>query len=337
MPGALSDRPALWWLVVASLLLISLIGCAGRTPEVIVYTSVDQLHSEPVLEAFEEETGIRVRAVYDTEATKTTGLVSRLAAEREQPQADVFWSSEIAQTLWLQDEGILAAYHSPTAGDIPDAYKDPEGYWTGVGLRARILLVNTDLLPQERWPDSVFGLLDPAWQPGETGLANPLFGTTATHAAALYAALGPEEARVYFEALRDSGARVVDGNSVVRDMVANGDLLAGLTDTDDAHPALRAGKPVRVIYPDQDSLGTLLIPNTVALVAGGPNREEGQALIDFLLSSEVEKMLGEAGFFFASIRTVGNESPILDMVVDWNQVAEQMEAAKADMREIFLR
>jgi iron(III) transport system substrate-binding protein len=324
--------------IIGLLVLLSLAGCSIRPqPTVVVYTSVDQPYSEPVLKMFEDRMGIRARAIYDTEATKTTGLVSRLIAERDQTQADVFWSSEIAQTLWLQEQGVLAPYVSPVASDIPTAYRDPNNYWTGLGLRARILFVNTDLVPKEKYPNSIFDLLDPGWQQGEVGLANPLFGTTATHAAALYAALGADDARGYFEALRDQGTHVVDGNSVVRDMVANGDLKVGLTDTDDAYAAVRQGKPVEVIFPDQEGMGTLLIPNTVALIAGGPNPEQGRALIDYLLSRDVEKALIEAGFFYDSVRSADEVSGVVDMEVVWAEVASQVELAKSDMREIFLR
>ncbi len=327
-----------WSRLVGLLIVLFAAGCAAKqSPSVIVYTSVDQPYSEPVLKAFEEQTGIRVLAIYDTEAAKTTGLVSRLMAERRRPQADVFWSSEIAQTLWLKEQDVLAPYASPVATDIPATYRDPDNYWTGVGLRARILLVNTDRLSPTEYPDSIYDLLSPRWQGGEVGLANPLFGTTATHAAALYSVLGVDEARSYFQALRDQGVRVLDGNSVVRDQVASGDLAAGLTDTDDAYVAVRQGRPVEIVFPDQDGLGTLLIPNTVALIAGAPHPRQGQALIDFLLSREVEDLLMEREFLCASVRAAKDLPNVVPMSVSWVEVACHLDRAKSDMKEIFLR
>ncbi|MDI7277711.1 MAG: iron ABC transporter substrate-binding protein, partial [Anaerolineae bacterium] len=74
-------------------------GCRGREQTVVVYTSRDQLYAEPILKGFERDTGIRVRAVYDTGATKTVGLTNRLLAEKDHPQADVFWNSEVARTI----------------------------------------------------------------------------------------------------------------------------------------------------------------------------------------------------------------------------------------------
>ena len=318
-------------------LLLVLVACAARpTQIVVVYTSVDQPYAEPIFKAFEQQSGIRVLAVYDTEAAKTTGLVSRLMAERVKPQADVFWSSEIAQTLWLQGQGLLAAYQSPKAADLPAGFRDPQGYWTGLGYRARVIIVNTERVSPSDYPEKLTDLLDPKWGPGEVGLANPLFGTSATHAAALYAAWGSQPALDFFQQLKDRGVRIVDGNSVVRDMVANGDLKLGLTDTDDANTAIQAGKPVVMIFPDQAGMGTLAIPNTVALVAGGPNRAAGQALVDYLLSSAVETQLKQVGFLYGSLRTQAAQGPVV-MKVDWAAVAEQVEPAKRDLQGLFLR
>lgn len=98
--------------------LVLLLGACGKqTPprEVVIYTSVDQVFSEPVLKEYEQKTGVRVRAVYDVEAAKTTGLVTRLQAEKDRPQADVFWNNEFAQTIGLQESGILSPYVSPSA------------------------------------------------------------------------------------------------------------------------------------------------------------------------------------------------------------------------------
>lgn len=327
------------WLGLVGLVSLSLLaGCVtSAPPQVVLYTSVDQPYSEPILHSFESQTGVRVRTIYDTEATKTTGLVSRLMAERNRPQADVFWSSEIAQTLWLQEQRVLARYNSPATQNIPAAYRDPEGYWTGMGLRARILLVNTSLVPVGEYPDSIYDLLDPKWLPGEVGLANPLFGTSATHVAALYAALGPSKARAYFETLQDRGVRIVDGNSVVRDMVANGDLKVGITDTDDAYAAVSQGKPVKVIFPDQDQLGTLLIPNTIALIDKGPNPEQAKKLIDFLLNPQIEETLVQQGFLYSPVRSTSHNPNVIGMNVPWARVASQASQSKADMKEIFLK
>jgi iron(III) transport system substrate-binding protein len=320
-------------------------GCVSAESVVVVYTSVDQVYAEPILEEFEEATGITVQAVYDVEATKTTGLVNRLIAEKDRPLADVFWSGEFMQTLLLEQEGVLAPYTSPAAADIPAQYCDPEGYWAGMGGRARILLVNTDLLSPGEFPDSIADLADDTFPGDEIAIAYPMFGTSATHAAALYATWGPDEARSFYETLQARGVRVVDGNSVVRDLVAGGEVSVGLTDTDDACRAVEDGKPVAIIVPDQEEggLGTLMIPTTVALIANGPHQEEGKALVDFLLAKETEQRLMEIGWIQVSTRlesgaAPGMESgPIRGMEVTLSEVSDQLQPASSDLAGIFIR
>ncbi|MHC4308287.1 MAG: LptM family lipoprotein [Planctomycetota bacterium] len=64
-------------------------GCGQKdTNEVVVYVSEDQVFSEPILKEFETDTGIRVKAVYDTEETKSTGVMNRLIAEKGNPRGD---------------------------------------------------------------------------------------------------------------------------------------------------------------------------------------------------------------------------------------------------------
>lgn len=314
-------------------------------PEVVIYTSVDQIYSEPVLDKFEAETGIKVKAVYDVEAAKTTGLVNRLIAEKGNPLADVWWNGEIAQTILLKEEGVLTPYSSPEANGIPSEYIDPDDYWIGFGGRARVLLVNTELIREEDYPDSIYDLTSGEYIGEEIGFAYPIFGTTATHVAALYALIGEEEAVQYFTDLKESGVRVLDGNGVVRDLVADGELVMGLTDTDDSIGAIKRGAPVEMVFLDQgpDQMGTLKIPNTVAMVNGGPNREEAEILIDYLLSEETVGDLIDSGWFQLPLRELGVDQEYFDassvkgMDINYVDIYGFIEQAKKEMAEIFVR
>ena len=150
-------------LIPALVFVLAALSCAqSNASTVVLYTSLDQPISEPIVREFEAQTGIRVLASYDVEAAKTTGLVGRLAAERGNPRADVFWSSEYAQTLLLKDGGLLASYDSPEAAGIPDIFRDPDRYWTGFAARARVIQVNTKLVPEQQFPRSLFDLVNPA-------------------------------------------------------------------------------------------------------------------------------------------------------------------------------
>lgn len=316
--------------------------CEKKRPEVVLYTSLDRIFSEGILEKFESRTGITVKSVYDIEAAKTTGLVNRLIAEKNNPRADVFWNSEIARTLILKNKGILEPYKSISAQNIPAQFKDANGYWTGFAARARVLIYNKIFLGGDAVPKSIFDLTDKRFK-GKAAMANPLFGTTATHAAALFVYLGDAAAMKYFIELKANEAMIVPGNAACKDRVAAGDAYVGMTDTDDANTAIKDGKPVVVIYPDSEGIGTLLIPNTLALIKGGPNSENGKKLMDFLLSEEVESLLAFSGSVQMPVRdgvkkpdSMPDFSSIKPMRVDYEKVAEKMATAEKFLQELFI-
>jgi iron(III) transport system substrate-binding protein len=328
----------------ALLCLVALGAWAEPTPQqVVVYTSLDQVFSEPILREFEGQTGIEVKAVYDVEASKTTGLVNRLIAEQRRPRADVFWNSEVGRTLLLKDRGVLAPYQSPSAADIPEQFKDPDGWWTGFAARARVLIYNKTLLGDADLPKSIFDLTEPAWK-GRVALAYPLFGTTATHVAAWYAVLEAERTEEYLRALKANEIVIVDGNATSRDVVVQGELPLGFTDTDDANVAIQAGEPVGMIFPDKDGLGTLMIPNTVALIAGAPHPDAGRRLIDYLLSREVESRLAFSESMQIPVRPgvakpdhVPDYNEVRAMDVSYRAIADNMERGARFCRALFTR
>jgi len=335
-------------IVLACFSLIILIG-GGSTgycdsaKEVVVFTALDQVFSEPILKDFEKGTGIAVKAVYDIEATKTTGLVNRLIAEKKNPQCDVFWNNEVIKSIILKRKGILTPYISPASVDIPVHFKDKKGYWTGFAARARVLVINTDFVDKNQHPNSIFNLTDSKWK-GKISIANPLFGTTSTHVAALFSYLGKNRAKQYFKDLKKNQINIADGNSVVKDRVGAGELNAGFTDTDDVNMGLISGMPLRAVYPDKRGLGTLLIPNTVSLIANCPNPNEGKQLIDYLLSKEVEKKLAFCPSVQMPLRAdvpIPNNfisiAQIKTMKVDYAKVADEMEYAVNFVQNLFIR
>jgi iron(III) transport system substrate-binding protein len=265
----------------------------GATRQVTVYVSTDRVFSEPVLREYEKRSGVTVNAVYDTEETKSTGLANRLLAERARPQADVFWSNEPVRTLVLKSRNVLAPYKSPSAEGIPSVLVDPDGYWTGFSARIRVIAYNSTLVTPGDAPTSIFDLADPKWR-GQVAIADPRFGSTSFHVAALYALAGDEKMDDFFRRLKANGVRVVDGNSVVRDLVARGEVKVGLTDTDDVNVALENGQPIAMVLPDRDGFGVPVMPNMVSLIADAPHPDEARRLVDYLLSADVERQLAQS-------------------------------------------
>ncbi len=304
-----------------------------RNPgEVVVYTSVDDVFARPVAEAFQKETGVAVRLVPDTEETKSTGLLNRLIAEKNRPQADVFWSGDPVRAAILKKQGVAAPYRSPQAEGLPPRFSDPEGYWTGFSARARVIIYNTEGVAAGDEPRSVMDLADARYQ-GRACLANPLFGTTSMHAAALFAVLGEEGAKRFFDEFLANGGQLASSNGDVRRLVADGRCAIGVTDTDDANVARIEGKPIEIVYPDADGMGTLIIPNAAVLIANGPNPERGKQFIDYLLRPQTEEALAKSAAAQIPLRD-GVPAPagvvtldrIQTMDVDYTTLADRLEA-----------
>ena len=331
--------------VILRLLCFSIIwtpcSCGKPERQVVLYTSVDSFIAEPIVRDFEKASGIRVVMLGDTEASKTTGLVNRLIAEKASPRCDVFWNSELVRTVILKDQGVLEPYVSPSAAEIPSEFKDKGGFWHGFAARARVIIYNRNLLRDREIPQSLADFADPRWR-GRLCMASPMFGTTTAHMAAVINAMGPEPASELFRRMKENEVALVPGNSVVKELVARGEFAAGLTDTDDAWEAIQSGRPVAMLYPDQAGLGTLVIPNSVALVKGARHPAEAKELIDYLLSKAVEKRLAFSPSRNMPVRE-GVEHPaevksiaeIQRMPCDFEQLARKHESSSEILKDAF--
>lgn len=220
-------------------------------------------------------------------------MTNRLISEKDNPRADVFWSGEPVRPVLLKIKGLTTPYVSSAAADISTIYKDTEGHWTGFSARARIILYNSSLVSMDERPLSILDLAKPKWR-DQVAIANPLFDTTSVHVAALFIILGDEKARRFMNDLKTNGVKIASSNSEVRRLVASGEVKVGITDTNDANVAVRDGSAVKIVYPDESGMGTLIMPNMVCLMKNSPNKENGKKLIDYLVSSEVEKSLAFA-------------------------------------------
>jgi len=320
------------WLI----LVFVLSGCGDGKPknEVVLFCAQDQHFAEPILAEFEKQTGIKVQARYDSEAAKTVGLTTRLIARKDHPECDVFWNNEIAQTYVLHNQGVLENWTPGAAAGIPGGFKDSKGAWTGFAARARVILYNTELVKPEDAPKTLQDLVHPRFK-NKVAIARPIFGTTLTHAAALFEAWGEDKAKDWFRALKANGVKIAAGNALARDLVVRGECAVCLTDTDDANGAFLKKAPVALVYPDSDGQGTLVIPNTVMLIKSGPHPEQAKKLIEYLLSAEVEARLAKGESAQMPLRPgVAGPGELFDlskikaMPADWDKISQRFDAVK---------
>jgi len=309
----------LWALLVAgviSAVLLPILASRlrGKSNQVIVYCAQDQVYAQDIFAEFEKQTGLKIRAVYDSEATKTLGLANRLLAERAHPQCDVFWGNEEMRTWQLASQNV---------------FRETNG-WRAFGYRSRRVVINTNHLTFQSAPHSLLELTNQIWR-GKVALAYPQFGTTAAHFHALRQLWGDQAWQRWCRGLASNKPFLLDGNSMVVRIVGKGDAWAGLTDSDDIASGQREGLPVAACPMDEE---TLLIPNTVAITANGPHPAPAQRFFDYLQTPGVATRLIAAnaleGYSMSEVATPS-------LKVDWPLALRDLQTVTENLNQIFLR
>ena len=263
---------------------------SDREP-LVVYCAHDSVYADGVLRRFEERTGIPVAIRYDTEATKSLGLVELLLREKADPRCDVFWNNQLLGTIQLQEAGVLHPYRGPGCERIPAQFRDPEGHWTGFSARLRVWIVNTEKMKPDR--AEIEKRLSEE-DLSRVAVAKPLYGTTLSHYAVLWRHLGGDALKEMHAEARRRKICEVAGNAHVKNLVAAGVCDFGLTDTDDFFAAKDEGGPVAMLPYQFGDGRSICIPNTVAVIKGTRRAEEAARLVDFLVSEECEIALAHS-------------------------------------------
>lgn len=331
------------------LALLAAAGCPRSQPRVVLYCAQDEDFAKELLQTFRERTGLEAVPKFDTEAGKSVELYVELVQEKTRPRCDVFWNNEILSTIRLQRQGMLEPYASPSAKPYPASCHPEDQSWHAFAARPRILIVNPKLVKEADRPRSILDLTKPEWK-GRVAMANPLFGTTATQAACLFEVLGKEKAEDFYRGLHKNGVQVAPGNRQVAAWVGEGRAAVGLSDPDDAFEEMHDHPDgVALVFPDRDApkdgrMGTLFIPNTVAIVKGGPNAEGARKLVDYLLSAEVETKLAQGPSHQVPLnpevkatlpKEMETPATIKTMDVDWGKAADLWDQAQAFLRTEF--
>ena len=320
--------------------LIAFTACGNQSSKksVTIYVSEDQVFSQPILKDFEKETGIKVNAIYDTEESKSTGVMNRLIAEKNNPQADVYWANEPIRAEVLRQKDILAPYKSPNATGIPNNFIEKNYFWTGFSARVRVLIVEKKL---DSKPHSIFDYTQTKYK-GKAVIANPLFGTTTTHIAALFELLGDEKAKAFLTQLKENKVAISTSNGESADFVALGNYAFSLVDSDDAISRIKAKKEVSILYPDQgkEDIGAFVVPNVAMMINHAPHPNLAKKLIDYLLSKKSEEKLAFADCAQIPLHKdvpmpsyIKPINQIKTMPVDFSKVAQKMLTIQPYLKE----
>ena len=290
-------------------LLILLVGCGSKRDSLTIYTSQDQVYAEPILRDFEKQSGIKIRAIYDSEAVKTVGLVNRLIFEKNNPQCDLFWNNEELRTRQLATKGVLNTSMRIEA----------------FGTRTRQWVWNTNQISMASIPKDLFTLTNAHWR-SKVAIALPLFGSTSTHFQILRQKWGKERWKQWCRGLIANDVITVDGNSVVVQLVGRGEVALGITDSDDIRAGLKNQLPIAGKSIVEDGF---IIRNSIGYIAGSPYQNLSKRLAEYLQSNSVKDSLIEAG-------ALDSFSSGSSKKIDWQRIVAENEIAVNELKSVFL-
>lgn len=265
--------------------------------EVNLYSARIESLIKPLLDDFTEETGIEVNLI----TGNADELLSRLKSEGRNSPADLLLTTDAGRLHRAKTDEVSAAFETDTLDErVPAAYRDPEGHWYGLSLRARpIMYVKGEVDPDEiqRYED----LADPRWE-NQICIRSSSNIYNQSLVASLIAANGEEATESWAKGLVSNLARPPRGGDrdqikaaaagVCKLAVANTYYLAGMLKSDD--PAEReAAEKMGIIWPNQADRGTHINVSGAALTRSSANRDNAIALIEFLTRDSSQRWYAE--------------------------------------------
>jgi iron(III) transport system substrate-binding protein len=268
----------------------------------VIYSGRSEALVQPVLDRFKNhypEVEILLKSGSNSE------LANALLEEQNNPQADIFITTEIITIQALNQAGILQSYISETATDLPQSAIGPDHAWYGLTQRARVIMYNTELVAEDQAPQSIFDLTDPAWK-SQVASANSTNGSLQAQVAALRQLVGEDATENWLLGMLSNDVTWFGGHTDVRKAVGTGEFKLGLVNHYYYYLQKEEGSPVGIVFPDQSADGIGLITNltSVGIVQGSQNLPVARALVDFLLSAEGQQLFASLNFEYPLVHGV---------------------------------
>lgn len=288
------------------------------TGKLTLYYSNSTEWADPIIQEFEDQTGIEVSLVQDG----TSSLFARIKAEAGNPQADVVWGGVI--DTYRANQDLLQEYTSSEVDSLKPEAVDPNGYYTGFDMGPMVMIYNTELVPEDEAPTKWSDLLDEKYK-GQIACADPTSSSSSFACImSIILAYGTEDGKGYDfveDLVHNLDGKVLSSSSGVYKGVSDGEYMVGLTYEEAALRYIASGANIQVVYPEE---GTSSSPSGVAVIKDCQNPKSAQMFIDYLSGKEVQSQLGD--LYRRSVRTdvedpetmkAWDEINFVDMDIDW--------------------
>lgn len=297
-------------------------GASGSDRELVVYSGRNEDLVGPLIDRFEEETGIDVEVRYGD----TAEMAAQVLEEGDNSPADVFFGQDAGALGALAKEGVLTELSEEQLGLVEDGAKDDAGRWVGTSARVRVVAYNNEELTEDDLPDSILDFVDPKWD-GRIGWA-PTNASFQSFVTALRVIEGDAGARRWLEGIQANDPIAYENNIATVEAVAAGEVSVGFVN----HYYLYQFTIEDPDYPVSNKLYGGGDPGGLVNVAGAgiletaSNLDEARQFVDFLLSTEAQTYFAEETF----------EIPVADGVqpVEGVPTLDQVTLATVDLNEL---
>lgn len=255
--------------------------------ELVVYSSRNEKFVEPLLEKFEEETGITVKLLSGKDE-----IINKIKEEGENPHADIIISNDVGALEHLRQNGFLQGYDAEGVESIEEKYRAEDNSWYGLSARTRVFMYNKDLITEEEMPKTIEELADDKWK-GQFAITRGGNGSMIAHVSALRKEWGDEKTLEWLTAIKENAAIITDGHGEIRRAVGSGEVKFGLVNNYYYHQQLNepTDNNVGVIYPDQgeDEMGAFVNAAGVGFIKNAPNEENAKKFLDWIMLPENQR------------------------------------------------
>jgi iron(III) transport system substrate-binding protein len=285
---------------LGALVGLAAVGCGNDGDPLTVYTGRTESLVGPLLERFEDQTGIAVDVRYGD----TNDLALLIGTEGDRSPADVYWGQSPGATAYLAGRDLLAPLPAATLAAVAPGFGDPDGRWVGVSGRERTLVYDSSAVEQSELPDSVFDLTQPRYR-GRVALA-PSNGSFQDFITAMRAISGEEVAERWLRDMVANDARTYANNNAIVEAVGRGEVDLGLVNHYYNYRFLAEDPslPSRNHQFADGDVGNLVIPSSVSILASSDRQEDARAFVDFLLSEESQAYFADETFEYPLVEGV---------------------------------
>lgn len=255
--------------------------------QLVIYSGRNEELVGPLLETFQEETGITVLVNYGS----TSEMAATILEEGNNSPADIYYGQDAGALGALTREGRLDELPSDLLEMVEPRFRSPDNKWIGTSGRARVVAYNTEVLNEEELPDSIMGYTDPKWK-GKIGWA-PTNGSFQAFVTAMRMSEGEEATRDWLAGIQANEPKVYPSNTPTLQAVADGEVVVGFVNhyylfrklTEEGGEAFSA----RNYYFDNGDIGGLINVAGVGIINSAQHKKAAETFVRFLVSQEAQE------------------------------------------------